>query len=68
MRIRYIANKLRYWAETNVRFSKIPKYAARRDSFRVYWRENRGTTGSRRERRALALSAWRAQKNPQLMQ
>ncbi len=49
------------------RFAKIGRRAARRDSFRVHWREQ-GTEyppfkgNSRRVRRLAALRDWRAQK------
>lgn len=70
MRIRYIVNKLKFWAETKTIFSKIPKYAAKRDSFRQYWRETwaghvtHETELTRRARRAIAKELYRISKHP----
>jgi len=50
------------------RSKHIGRRAARRESFRAYWRENGGSYlecwphSSRRTRRALARAAWRAER------
>jgi hypothetical protein len=43
---------------------KIARHAARRDSFRLFWRKVKlFPEGSRKMRRGMALALWRKEKN-----
>ena len=56
------------YSEHVARFSKIPKTPAKRQSFRLYWREIRSMASlrdlPRREKRKLALQWYRERKRP----
>jgi len=56
------------WARKRAPFAHLGTRAARRDSFRAYWRDAvpyPPTKGTRRERRARALHDWRLARRAQ---